>query len=151
MDKLYYSYDDMVSNCRVIVREMAHDGYMPDVIIGPGRGAYPFGVMLSHYFEVPFEAFRWQTRDGAIEDSETLRHILSKYNDKTVLVVDDINDTGATLTKVSDYMMEMMLRPGQWRSAVLVNNLPSPFEPDYHCFEINKQDEDVWVVVLCLW
>ena len=102
MDKLYYSYDDMVSDCRVIVREMAHDGYMPDVIIGAGRGAYPFGVMLSHYFEVPFEAFRWQTRDGAIEDSETLRHILSKYNSKTVLVVDDINDTGTTLIGIND-------------------------------------------------
>ena len=70
--------------------------------IGPGRGAYPFGVMLSHYFEVPFEAFRWQTRDGAIEDSETLRHILSKYNSKTVLVVDDINDTGTTLIGIND-------------------------------------------------
>ena len=39
MDKLYYSYDNMVSDCRTIVREMAHDSYHPDVIIGPGRGA----------------------------------------------------------------------------------------------------------------
>ena len=102
MDKLFYSYNDMVSDCRHIVREMAHETYQPDVIIGPGRGAYPFGVMLSHYFEVPFEAFRWQTRDGAIEDSETLRHILSKYNSKTVLVVDDINDTGTTLIGIDE-------------------------------------------------
>ena len=46
MDKLFYSYNDMVSDCRHIVREMAHETYQPDVIIGPGRGAYPFGVML---------------------------------------------------------------------------------------------------------
>ena len=102
MDKLYYSWDNLNRDCRVITRDMAHDNYKPDVIIGPGRGAYPFGVMLSHYFEVPFEAFRWQTRDGAIEDSETLRHILSKYNSKTVLVVDDINDTGTTLIGIND-------------------------------------------------
>ena len=97
MNKLYYSYNDLVSDCRIIAREMAHESYKPDVIIGPGRGAYPFGVMLSHYFEVPFEAFRWQTRDGKIEDSETLKHILSKYISKNVLVVDDINDSGKTL------------------------------------------------------
>ena len=102
MDKLYYSYDNMVSDCRTIVREMAHDGYHPDVIIGPGRGAYPFGVMMSHYFEVPFEAFRWQTRDGAIEDSVTLEHELSKYKGKKVLVVDDINDTGTTLIGIDN-------------------------------------------------
>ena len=47
MDKLYYSYDEMISDCRVIVRAMAHDNFKPDVIVGPGRGAYPFGVMLA--------------------------------------------------------------------------------------------------------
>jgi len=97
MEKLYYSWDDLNRDCRIIVREMAHESYKPEAIIGPGRGAYAFGVMMSHYYEVPFEAFRWQTRDAHIEDSETLKHILSKYNDKTVLVVDDINDSGTTL------------------------------------------------------
>lgn len=101
MDKLYYSWDDLNRDCRIIVREMAHESYKPEVIIGPGRGAYAFGVMMSHYFEVPFEAFRWQTRDAHIEDSETLKHILSKYNDKHVLVVDDINDTGTTLLGIN--------------------------------------------------
>ena len=115
MNKLYYSYNDMTSDCRIIAREMAHDNYKPDVVIGPGRGAYPFGVMLSHYFEVPFEAFRWQTRDAHIEDSETLKHILSKYSDKTVLVVDDINDTGTTLQGIdrviTDYVEDMSQVP----------------------------------------
>ena len=73
MSKLYYSWEDLNKDCRHLVREMAHDTYHPDVIIGPGRGGYPVGVMISHYFEVPFEAFRWQTRDGNIEDSGTLR------------------------------------------------------------------------------
>lgn len=102
MSKLYYTWDVLNRDCRHIVREMAHDSYHPDVVIGPGRGAYPFGVMLSHYFEVPFEAFRWQTRDGHIEDSGTLKHILSKYIGKKILVVDDINDTGTTLIGIDN-------------------------------------------------
>lgn len=106
MSKLHYSWDDLNKDCRHIVREMAHDTYHPDVVIGPGRGAYPFGVMISHYFEVPFEAFRWQTRDGNIEDSGTLRHILSKYKGKKVLVVDDINDTGTTLLGIDKVIQE---------------------------------------------
>ena len=85
---------------------MAHESYKSEVIIGPGRGAYAFGVMMSHYFEVPFEAFRWQTRDAHIEDSETLKHILSKYNDKHVLVVDDINDTGTTLQGINKVIQD---------------------------------------------
>ena len=106
MCNLHYSWDDLNKDCRHIVREMAHDTYHPDVVIGPGRGAYPFGVMISHYFEVPFEAFRWQTRDGNIEDSGTLKHILSKYKGKKVLVVDDINDTGTTLLGIDKVIQE---------------------------------------------
>ena len=106
MSKLYYTWDVLNRDCRHIVREMAHDSYHPDVVISPGRGAYPFGVMLSHYFEVPFEAFRWQTRDGNIEDSGTLKHILSKYKGKKVLVVDDINDTGTTLLGIDKVIQE---------------------------------------------
>ena len=97
MSKLYYSWEDLNKDCRHLVREMAHDTYHPDVIIGPGRGGYPVGVMISHYFEVPFEAFRWQTRDGNIEDSGTLRHILSKYKGKKILLVDDIVTTQSTM------------------------------------------------------
>ena len=60
---------------------------------------------------------------------------------KKYLVIDDINDSGATLNRLAQYMNEQT-----WRSAVLINNLPSPFEPDYQGFEINKDEEDVWVV-----
>ena len=64
MDKLYYSWNDLEIDCRNITREMAIDGYRPDVVIGPGRGGYPVGVMFSHYFDVPFISFKYIS-DGA--------------------------------------------------------------------------------------
>jgi len=146
MNKLYYSYNDLVSDCRIIAREMAHESYKPDVIIGPGRGAYPFGVMLSHYFEVPFEAFRWQTRDGKIEDSETLKHILSKYTSKNILVVDDINDTGATFKWLWDNW-NLSEKEHSVKFATLTENTPSVFGQVSYCVhEVNKTEEDVWLV-----
>lgn len=151
MDKLYYSYDDMVSDCRHIVREMAHDGYMPDVIIGPGRGAYPFGVMLSHYFEVPFEAFRWQTRDAHIEDSSTLKHILSKYKDKSILIVDDINDTGTTLIGINDVIqnhekIDMIAAHQDVIFATLFDKESSKFGNVEYTANRVLPDEEKWIV-----
>ena len=70
--KEFYSYESLTTDLLTVVRDMHIKNYKPDVIVGPGRGAYFPGVMLSHYFSVPFEGFRWQTRDGNIEDSETL-------------------------------------------------------------------------------
>ena len=57
------------------------------------RGAYAFGVMM---VTLDAEAFRWQTRDAHISTSYIKAHF-TKYNDKHVFAVDDINDTGTTL------------------------------------------------------
>lgn len=142
MSKKFHVRDsDVKIYLQAILRAMHKDKFVPDVIIGLSRGGLQPAVMLSHYFDIPMVPVTLALRDHGIEKLDFAVDPNLQY-----LVVDDINDTGATLTKVSNYMTEMMLRPGQWRSAVLVNNLPSPFEPDYHCFEINKQDEDVWVV-----
>jgi len=146
MDKLYYSYGDMVSDCRVIVRDMAHDNFKPDVIVGPGRGAYPFGVMLSHYFEVPFEAFRWQTRDGVIEDSETLQHILSKYKDKKVLIVDDINDTGKTLIGINEVVDALDFFNQEISYATLFDKESSKFSKVDYTANAVLPDQERWIV-----
>ncbi len=146
MDKLYYSYDEMISDCRVIVRDMAHDNFKPDVIIGPGRGAYPFGVMLSHYFEVPFEAFRWQTRDGKIEDSETLQHILSKYKDKKILIVDDINDTGTTLIGINEVVNGLDFFNQAISYATLFDKESSKFSKVDYTANVVLPDQERWIV-----
>ena len=146
MDKLYYSYDEMISDCRVIVRAMAHDNFKPDVIIGPGRGAYPFGVMLSHYFEVPFEAFRWQTRDGKIEDSETLQHILSKYKDKKILIVDDINDTGTTLIGINEVVNGLDFFNQAISYATLFDKESSKFSKVDYTANVVLPDQERWIV-----
>ena len=48
--KLFYDYETLVGDLQHIVRDMSVAQYKPDVVIGPGRGAYFPGVMLSHYF-----------------------------------------------------------------------------------------------------
>ena len=146
MDKLYYSYDEMISVCRVIVRAMAHDNFKPDVIIGPGRGAYPFGVMLSHYFEVPFEAFRWQTSDGKIEDSETLQHIMSKYKDIKILIVDDINDTGTTLIGINEVVNGLDFFNQSISYATLFDKESSKFSKVDYTANVVLPDQERWIV-----
>lgn len=154
MEKLYYSWSDLETDCRIITREMAIDGYRPDVVIGPGRGGYPMGVMMSHYFNVPFEGFNWQTRDGKIEDSTTLFNILSKYNGTSILIVDDINDTGTTLNGIfkviEDFDVDnnnLMIKAHQDITVcTLFNKTMSSFKNvDYYARECTP-DYDPWIV-----
>jgi hypoxanthine phosphoribosyltransferase len=128
---------------------MAHDSYHPDVVIGPGRGAYPFGVMLSHYFEVPFEAFRWQTRDGVLQDESTLKHILDKHQNDNILLIDDINDTGLTLLSIDDFAFKWATDEVvdiKLKYATLLSKSTSLFEQvEFYARELTP-DYDPWVV-----
>ena len=142
-DKFYMSWAQLDSDLRYIVREMATNNYKPELIIGPGRGGYIPGVMLSHYFNVPFEGFNWQTRDGKIEDSTTLRTILSKYPDSNICLIDDINDTGKTLLGIDDLVQ-------QHKSVVtyvtLFDKLSSEFgKVKYTAHEVAPEEER-WIV-----
>ena len=117
MAKLYYSNEDLQKDLSEITRQIAVSGWKPDVVIGPGRGAFVMGVMLSHYYEVPFHGFEWQTRDHEmIKESTRLETILSKYSMQNILLVDDINDSGSTLIGMSGVVNE-------WDSTENNNNL----------------------------
>ena len=150
MSKLYYSYDELKKDLSDIIQQMTLQGYKPDVIIGPGRGGFLPGVMLSHYYKVPFEGFRWQTRDGIIKDSDILGKILSKYCHKRILLVDDINDTGATLTAIKHYIDEYLVIAPECRSSftytTLFNKDSSVFKDvNYHARTLTP-DYDPWIV-----
>jgi hypoxanthine phosphoribosyltransferase len=77
---------------------------------------------------------------------------------KNILIIDDINDTGATLDWIiqdwqgSNLPNDPAWADGIWngnvRFAVLFDNLASKFSRkiDYSAVEINKAEEDVWIV-----
>ena len=136
VNKLYIQDSDIKTYLQTILRAMHKDKFVPDVIIGLSRGGLQPAVMLSNYFDVPMIPVSLALRDHQVEKVDFELDPNKKY-----LVIDDINDSGATLNRLAQYMNEHT-----WRSAVLINNLPSPFEPDYQGIEINKDEEDVWIV-----
>ena len=99
-NKLYYTFDELKLDLHSIVKKIEVDEWIPDIIIGPCRGAYIPGVMLSHHFKKPFEGFVWQTRDGTKKDLNKLEEIIKENKGKKVLLIDDINDSGLTLTAI---------------------------------------------------
>jgi len=144
-NKLYVSFTDLEKQLADINQQISHDRYNPEIIIGPGRGAYIPGVMLSHYWNVPFEAFNWQTRDGSQKNKNHLREILNKYVHSNILLVDDINDTGTTLKEIVS-IMEEEVGYADWRVATLFNKTQSSFKNvDFYSTELTP-DYDPWIV-----
>ena len=74
---------------------------------------------------------------------------------KNILIVDDINDEGNTIAWIKqDWQSSCLPNDERWnhvwgqnvRIATLTNNLASKEDVDYSVWEVNKAEEDCWLV-----
>ena len=148
-NKLYYSFPELIEDLYIILKKIKESKWTPDIIIGPCRGSYIPGVMMSHKLNIPFYGFMWQTRDGNIQNHNELIEILKNNKDKNILVIDDINDSGTTLngiSKVIDLYKENELNyENTIKYCVLFNKTQSNFKQvDYYVNELTLENNP-WV------
>ena len=140
---------------------MFKDNWHPDYIVGLTRGGLVPAVIMSNALDIPMHTLKVNLRDH-VEGSESNLWMSEdafgyKQEPKNILIVDDINDTGATLDWIiNDWQSSCLPNDPKWlqvwgnnvRIAVLVDNLSSKFSRrvDYCAETINKAEEDVWIV-----
>ena len=171
--KHYYTWDDVEKACTNIVLQMYKDGWRPDYIVGITRGGNIPATILSNMLDVRCEALKvslrddeqgpetncWMSEDAFgyidLEERETCRWDINKR--KNILIVDDINDTGATFNWIKQDWQSSCLpnEDNAWnavwannvRFATITENLSSDFgDVRYSVHEVNKAEEDVWLV-----
>jgi len=177
MKKLYVSDQEIREYVNKISLQMYKDNWRPDYIVGLTRGGLVPAVYMSHLLDIPMHTLKVALRDNADTESncwmaeDAFGYIpassVPRPKDepttdpslrKNILILDDINDTGATLDWIIQDWQGINLpndpawADGIWngnvRFAVLFDNLASKFSRkiDYSAVEINKAEEDVWIV-----
>jgi hypoxanthine phosphoribosyltransferase len=164
MKKIYYSWKEVQGACLDIARQINNSTWRPDYIVGITRGGLVPAVLLSQYLEVPMKSLDVSLRDGGdcvsncgmADDA----YGYNAENDgdqvcKNILVVDDINDQGSTIAWIKqDWQSSCLPDDARWnhvwghnvRFATLTNNLASKETVDYSVWEVNKAEEDCWLV-----
>ena len=171
--------------CVSIVNQMYQDKWRPDYIVGITRGGNVPATIISTITGITCEALKVSLRDDKeghgsesncwmSEDAFGYEHWkINKQNEdisasagepivtlpisaKNILIVDDINDTGATFNWIKqDWQSTCLPDEERWnevwgnnvRFATLTDNMASDFDNvSYTCHEINKAEEDVWLV-----
>jgi xanthine phosphoribosyltransferase len=161
MKRIYYSWADIEGQTQEILRQITNSNWRPDYVVGLTRGGLTPANLISQYLECPMHTLRVSLRDGAEQESnlwmaeDAFGHGLAER--KNILIVDDINDTGATLNWIrQDWMSSCCASSPVWndiwshnvRVAVLVDNESSKNEISvtYSAVDINKAEEDSWIV-----
>ena len=130
--------------------------WRPDIIVGIGRGGLLPAVMISQYFNIKMNSLDISLRDGG--DTVSNCGLASDaYDGMNILVVDDINDTGATFNwLMEDWRSSALPSAIRWdndvwnktvKFAVVVDNLASEcnVKMDFAGMEVNKAEKDVWI------
>lgn len=156
--KVYYTDTQIDGMLHDIMRQMNSDNWIPDYIVGITRGGLVPALKLSHYLNVPMETLKISLR-GDVAGTECESNCWmaeDAYDGKNILVVDDINDTGATIEwlkndwSLSAYRSDPKWNDGIWNEtvkfAVLIDNDASPTQVNYSAETINKEEENVWIV-----
>jgi hypoxanthine phosphoribosyltransferase len=173
MKKVYYSWNDVNGAVLEIARSIIASQWRPDYIVGITRGGAIPAVMLSQFLGVPMRPLQVSLRDGgecvsdlgmaeeafgyvSADEQAVIGSRWDPSHRKNILVVDDINDSGATISWIKKDWSSSCL-PNQtdvwskvWHNnvkfAVLTDNTSSKETVDYYCWEVNKAEDDCWLV-----
>jgi len=133
MNKYNYYYDQYYKDITDIVER--HEATPNLHVVGVYRGSLPIATHLSNALECPMSIIKFQSRDGSddkaewmlnLTDDVSLRPEKSKQFFPTLLVVDDVYDTGKTFRAIKE--------------------LPEfKQNPDYHCIALfgNENNDGV--------
>ena len=134
--KIYLDYEDIMSMCHNITYDVSK--IKPDIIVGITRGGLLPALHLSHHLERPMMTIQWQTRDAnKCEHNIELQSMIDKG--KTVVFVDDINDTGRTFEEISKaYHCE--------RPNVFFISLVKKTETRYNTTAALSLEDERWIV-----
>jgi hypoxanthine phosphoribosyltransferase len=164
--KVYYDFDDLQKQVVRLARKILLSKYDPDFIVGITRGGLIPGTLLSHFLKKPMYTLDVSLRDKkemGLESNTWMAEMAYGYDvddgavRKNILIVDDINDSGATINWIKNdwrsgcYPNSLAWDNEIWhknvRFACLVDNCNSDATIDYSAIQIAKTEEySPWIV-----
>lgn len=143
-EKLVYTWEDFDNDIKVIRLELLTDNWIPDYIVGVKRGGLIPAIKLSHLLNRPMIMMSCQLRDSTDKEVR-LYEVEEISNDKNILIVDDICDSGITMSKILIQFFSNLFPVNNVKTCSLFYNTSQKFYIDYYARFIDRSIDDRWI------
>ncbi len=130
---LHVSWDDVQSLTEEIARQILESEYMPDVIVAVSRGGFDPARILCDQLGIKRLASLQVEYYRDISETSSTPEIVFPLNtevpDTSILIVDDVSDTGTSLEVARDHVLER--GASEVRVATLHVKPWTKFRPDF--------------------
>lgn len=134
------SWATVLNTTKRLAGIIKESGYRPDIVIAIGRGGYVPSRILCDYLLLKdltsIKVEHWGIAATETQKATIKFPLCTDIKDKRVLLVDDVTDTGDTLSVSLEYLKEF--RPKEIKTAVLIHKICSKIVPDYYVKKVIK-------------
>lgn len=128
------SWDRAVRLSRALAATVRDSGYRPEMVIAIGRGGYvPARIVCDRLLLNALTGIKiehWGIAASEGKEASIRYPLAADVRGQSVLIVDDVTDTGLTLRLAAGYVEG--LGPREVRTGVLQHKGTSSFSPDYY-------------------
>jgi len=144
LEKVYVDWKYVELACEMLSTKIRNDGFKPDVLVGLSRGGLVPVRILSDMLGVDrVDIIRVKSYNNTEKVSKPVIEDSSckfDFNDKHILVVDDVSDTGDSLNAVKQFILARY-QPKSVRFLTIHYKPHSTFEPNYYAEKTTE-----WIV-----
>jgi hypoxanthine phosphoribosyltransferase len=141
------NHDRFVADVLALADALRADtDWQPDYLIGIGRGGLIPAVYLSHACGGPMLSVDYSARNEDLAAPALARLADRTRAGASLLFIDDINDSGATIGRLRAGLAAAGARPGAVRFATLIDNVRSGQRVDYAARTIDRSVTKDWFV-----
>ena len=145
LNKYIYSWSDFDNDIDQIFNQLVSDEWTPDYIVGVKRGGLVPAIKLSHLLNKPLIMMSCQLRDS--KDNEVRLYEVEEISrNKNILIVDDICDSGITLSEIISKFRCNNFNENNIKTCSLIFNTTQNFLVNHYGRTINRMIDDSWII-----
>lgn len=145
-DLSFIPYPEFVADVQAVAAALEADRWKPDHIVGIGRGGLVPAAYLSHRTGISLLSVDYSSGVPSFAEELMEKLALATRAGRTILLVDDINDSGGTIEALRKSLIDHGAVERCVRVAVLIDNLRSRAKVDYRSRTIDRSSDKRWFV-----